>query len=594
MTGFLHPNVKGGSNTNIIGFHGSFIWHGTYNVLLEYADRGTLEQYFSVAQSPSSGEGIINVWRELCKILPALAAIHGGQRSDSTTASRFQGYSSTSTLHKDHGHISGWHQDVKPSNILVKSKEGGSPCDVEFKIADLGVSHFKRHGTSQGEVTDRDTYGTRAYGILHFNTPPEIPTTNDTLGAPECYRADGDIERVPLLIPQNVDIWSLGCVFSEAAVWLVYGKDQLFEYRRRRGNETEQIYGFRDGNCFHDGQRVLTTVTQIHKTLSADVRVCDHVTRRIVDMVTDDMLIPSVYRSDAMSVYRRTQKYLTDAEDQLRNSALDAVTGSVFRGAVQSRPRTPLEPPPGHREPRSSNSYHHRLPSVYAGSPVNTSYNEGEIHHQEHVDGYFGQKALQKLRYSDQSTRPQFTDQGDQDQFSETHMNRAISDIALSQDSPNGPSWQEPPSPISRRRRTPSDQVSAAINRNGSDISTRNRQDTYNVSQRNTFTASPGGVSRTSPATLMQDPYNGLPVNQHQTGFASGMRSSRLVSTRPPNVRPSLGIQARQTPPVLSVTDAQRWKRDKKEHRPVNLFGNHLLADLDQRDHVSLGCIRPI
>ena len=92
VNGFLNPNVRGGFSTNIIGFHGSFIWHGTYNVLLEYADRGTLEQYFDTAQSPSSGEGITKVWRELCKLLPALAAIHGGQPSDSTAASRFQGY----------------------------------------------------------------------------------------------------------------------------------------------------------------------------------------------------------------------------------------------------------------------------------------------------------------------------------------------------------------------------------------------------------------------------------------------------------------------------------------------------------------------
>ena len=558
-------------------------------MLLEYADRGTLEQYFNTAQSPSSGEGIINVWRELCKLLPALAAIHGGQPSDLTTASRFQGYSSTSTLHKDHAHICRWHQDVKPSNILVKSKEGGSPCDVEFKIADLGVSHFKRHVTSQGEATDRDTYGTRAYGILHFHRPPDIPSTNDTLGAPECYRADADIERVRFLVKQNVDIWSLGCVFSEAAVWLVLGKAHLAEYRRRRGEETKKIYGFRDGNCFHDGRQVLTFVTQTHKTLAAESRKSDHVTKRILNMVTDEMLVESKHRAAAHLLSNRTQSILTKAEVRFKNSALNAGTGSLFTSAVQSRPRTPLEPPPGHREPRSSNSYDHRSTShVYASSPINTSYNQGEIHHQEHVDGYFGQKALQKSRYSDHSTRPQITDRVDQDQSSDTHLNRTLSDISLSQDSPNGLSWQEPPSPNSRRRRTPSDQVSAAIITNGSDISTQNRQETYNVSQRYAFTASPGEISRTSTATPMQDPYNGLRVNRHQTRFASGAPSARLVSTGLSNVHPSVGIKASQRPPVLSVADAERWKRDKKEHRPVKLPGDHLLADLDQRDHVSL------
>ena len=43
VSGFSHLNYGGRTNANIIGFHGSFIRDGTYNVLLEYADRGTLE-----------------------------------------------------------------------------------------------------------------------------------------------------------------------------------------------------------------------------------------------------------------------------------------------------------------------------------------------------------------------------------------------------------------------------------------------------------------------------------------------------------------------------------------------------------------------
>lgn len=96
---YYHNEVNGflnlGINTNIIGFHGSFVWDGTYNVLLEYADRGTLEQYFHTIPPPSSGEGTTKFWRELFRTLGALAAIHGVWPSDpaaSSGFSKFQGY----------------------------------------------------------------------------------------------------------------------------------------------------------------------------------------------------------------------------------------------------------------------------------------------------------------------------------------------------------------------------------------------------------------------------------------------------------------------------------------------------------------------
>ena len=59
-----------------------------------------------------------------------------------------------------------WHQDVKPTNILVKSRQGAtSMYDMEFMLADLGLSHFKLSNSPNKSLTDRDTYGTRAYGM---------------------------------------------------------------------------------------------------------------------------------------------------------------------------------------------------------------------------------------------------------------------------------------------------------------------------------------------------------------------------------------------------------------------------------------------
>jgi serine/threonine protein kinase len=53
-----------------------------------------------------------------------------------------------------------WHQDVKPQNILVVRDNGASIYECEFKLADLGLSHFRVGANTQ----DVDTRGTRVYG----------------------------------------------------------------------------------------------------------------------------------------------------------------------------------------------------------------------------------------------------------------------------------------------------------------------------------------------------------------------------------------------------------------------------------------------
>lgn len=568
VSGFLNLNYVGGPNANIIGFHGSFVRDGTYNVLLEYADRGTLEQYFDTIQPPSSGEDTIKFWRGLFKTFGALVAIHSVQPSDSAASS-------------DASIFQGWHQDIKPSNILVKSKNGGSDYDCEFKLADLGLSHFKKHVPSQGDATDRDTYGTRAYG------------------APECYRADSDIEKIRFLVKQNVDIWSLGCTLSEAAVWVVHGKGGLKEYRRRRGIETARIPGFRDGNCFHDGREVLATVMGMHRNLPDDIRPRDHVSGTTVDMVTKQMLIEANSRTPAKSLSYQTKWILEDAESKLKRSGSYTGTGSNdSRTGAQSPPRTPPEPPPGHVQSRSSNSHSQHLPShKSAGSPASISYDEDKAHHQEPVDDFVGKRASRQVHYSDRPTRqqsiglvsnPSYSESEDQYQIPENRLNRAFTEVDLSQDNPSSPSWQEPQSTHRKRRRTTSDLFSGANTRNGPHMFSHDRRETYDLNQRDTPTAPPGGVSRASTATLVQDRHNGSRGGQHHPNIGSGMQHPRFVSIGSSNVPPPIETRSRQRPPSLSLTDAQQWKKDKKEHRPVRLPHDDLLADLNERDHVFL------
>lgn len=57
------------------------------------------------------------------------------------------------------------HQDIKPDNILIKSKmQASNAYDSCFGLADFGTSSYKKAEAKQGSV---DNYGTRTYGTRY-------------------------------------------------------------------------------------------------------------------------------------------------------------------------------------------------------------------------------------------------------------------------------------------------------------------------------------------------------------------------------------------------------------------------------------------
>jgi serine/threonine protein kinase len=75
--------IPGGAlGKSIIGFHGSFVQDGSYNILLEYADRGTLEQYLGNTPPPTTGEDVCRFWNGLFNVIKALKLIHDVQPTD--------------------------------------------------------------------------------------------------------------------------------------------------------------------------------------------------------------------------------------------------------------------------------------------------------------------------------------------------------------------------------------------------------------------------------------------------------------------------------------------------------------------------------
>lgn len=63
-------------HANIIGYYGSFNLDGSYNIILEYADLGTLNQYMGKTHEPTSSGDIMMFWERFLAILQGLIQIH--------------------------------------------------------------------------------------------------------------------------------------------------------------------------------------------------------------------------------------------------------------------------------------------------------------------------------------------------------------------------------------------------------------------------------------------------------------------------------------------------------------------------------------
>ena len=166
-----------------------------------------------------------------------------------------------------------------------------------------------------------------------------------------------------------MDVWSLGCVLSETAVWLVNGFEALEEYRIQRKQATDRIPGFQDGDCFHDGSRVLATVVEAHAECVANKRDRDYVTKPLLKLVDEWMLISPLGRLTAQQIYTHSQGILDGAR---RNLAASQGAGPCSQNRElsdashnpQGRPQTPPELPPEMQDSRLLTPHHNRLPSV--------------------------------------------------------------------------------------------------------------------------------------------------------------------------------------------------------------------------------------
>ena len=152
-----------------------------------------------------------------------------------------------------------------------------------------------------------------------------VASDSELAGAPERHSGRrGTMSAVS----QTIDIWSLGCVFSIAATWVVFGYDGLQQFGKVRENAINQIVSrafqsprpqrttsISAGDYFHDGHQVLKAVLDWHKVLRSALRNTDTVTSRLLDLVDGKMLLGSAHmRIKARDLYSELKNIIGQSE----------------------------------------------------------------------------------------------------------------------------------------------------------------------------------------------------------------------------------------------------------------------------------------
>jgi serine/threonine protein kinase len=225
--------------------------------VFEYVDGGNLLEFFKNTPPPTSPQDKHDFWTSYKGIFEGAHRIH-----------------QLTTYHDHNNRYCIVHQDIKPENILLKRAGETSMYRFQAKIADFGYSHIRSVNSDGCDKLGLDRQGSQMYS------------------APECSHHEPYLQRGTNRITEQADIFSLGCVTSDAAAWVVSGHDGRMAYHQNRLAETDIIDSFKGsgyGGCFHNGVGMLNAVQNMHRAIKSLVPH-DQITSGIIDIVETDML----------------------------------------------------------------------------------------------------------------------------------------------------------------------------------------------------------------------------------------------------------------------------------------------------------------
>lgn len=424
------------------------------------------------------------------------------------------------------------------------------------------------------------------------------------IGAPETFKPDDKITNFPIQVRRDVDIWSTGCVFSEAAVWSRFGWSWVLEYRHRRKAEVKDRQGLGGEQIFHDGRYLLQTVHDMHKQISEDPREMDLVTVDILRLLNEDMLLSEdKVRNSAKNVFQKSRSIINKARkiSRISTTNISATTDKIHENFddLEGSPKTPPNVPPGYVRGSSPSSWRSAsipadmFPSARLTSTSNTgSYSPSltgiapprqQVYTISHPDGYSQRSA--------HFFGPFPSGSFGLDELPDPPSPGSIKSYGSSFDKFNGLSLStsdhETPQGDQRPHSKTIDDVRNRAGLLASNEPSLHRSQTEKGVSGHRQTNAFGFTGE--PRSLVQE--TRMLTSAPSSSLQSRRPKSYLEAGDPPSSRSGFnGILGSPQRPVVSLKEALEWKqrkKDKKQGYQAELTGHENLTSLDKRDHVS-------
>ncbi|KAK1480001.1 serine/threonine protein kinase [Colletotrichum cuscutae] len=240
------------------------------------------------------------------------------------------------------------HGDLKPENILHfhESDEGGI-----LRVADVGLARFHIEATRDRKQVTNTMTGTVRY------EPPEFGHTNQ--------------------ISRLYDVWSLGCVFLEFLIWVLYGNTKLRDFNRA---SIEEKFWSKDEDGDHQHREVKKWISRMSKDLKGTGIASNSALEDVLKLIDLKMLVPKVEgRTNSTELYQELKGIFLKAQVREEYLMDPTLWDRISTRAVPAEQKRQTLEVPGQRPAPSRASRSRDLPSGRFERTPDTSHVENPM-----------------------------------------------------------------------------------------------------------------------------------------------------------------------------------------------------------------------